>query len=78
MVKSIEIGEKRSGFVPGWWCQVKVDGVLFKVGMLAIPTDGTNPDTWGVVLNSSGRVIWNERVPAACGVKDLLLQAGLS
>lgn len=74
----IEIGDKTDAFVPGWWCGVKVDGVAYRVGILAIPTDGSTPDTWGVVLNAAGKVVWNDRVPAASGVKDLIRQAGLA
>lgn len=74
----IEIGVKTDAFVPGCWCAVKVDGVAYKVGILAIPTDGPTPDTWGVVLNAAGKVVWNDRVPAASGVKDLIRQATLA
>ena len=77
MKNVVEIGERREGFVPGWWCRAEVDGVAYDVGILAIPMDGPKADTWGVVRDAGGRVIWNARVPASLGARELLRLAGV-
>lgn len=73
----MKIGSREAGFVPGWWSDAEVDGTTYRVGILAIPTSLSRPDTWGVVRNAAGKVLWQERVPASVSARELLRLAGI-
>ena len=73
----VVVGPRRDGLVPGWWCDVDVEGRPFRVGILAIPTDTSRPDTWGIVMDGKGKILWQERVPAGVGARELLRRPDL-
>ena len=75
--KTIRIGERREGLVPGWWCEVWIVDVRYDVGILVIPETGSRPDTWAVVRDGSGRVIWQDRIAASLDARQILRLAGL-
>lgn len=73
----VVIGPKRSGFVPGWWCEARVDGLKYDVGVLVIPTENARNDVWCVVRDANGAVLWQQRVAASVDARELLRQAGI-
>ena len=73
----VTIGPRREGLVPGWWCSVTVGETSYDVGVLVIPGTGARPDTWGVVRVTGGAIVWQDRVLASIGPRDLLRLANL-
>lgn len=73
----VSLGQRQDGLVPGWWCDAEVEGRRYRVGVLAIPTETSRPDTWGIVRNEKGKIIWQERVPAGISPRELLRRADL-
>ncbi len=74
----LKIGSKREGLVPGWWCTAEVDGRQYDLGILVIPDTGPRPDTWAIVRDDAGKVIWQERSLASIGPEEILRMAGLT
>ena len=72
----VTIGAKSPGLVPGWWCDAEVDGKAYRVGVLVIDGIGVHPDVWGVVFEADMK-IWEDRVPAGIGAREILVLAGL-
>jgi len=64
----------------GWRCEARIRGVDYEVWLVVIRTDDSKPDTWGVVRQAgiSDRSLWEERVPASVGPRDILSLAGLT
>jgi hypothetical protein len=75
--QKVAIGERETGLVPGWWCNAQVDGVGYRVGILAIPGTGHRPDTWAVVRTSAGKVLWQERAPSSLSARQILKRAAI-
>jgi hypothetical protein len=73
-----KIGPKREGLVPGWWCTAEVAGRKYDLGVLVIPGTGARPDTWAVVRDESGKVIFQERAPASISAENILRLAGIT
>jgi len=72
----VKIGPKSAGLVPGWWCEVTIDGQTCSVGVLVIEGEGVRPDVWGVVRQGTTKV-WEDRVPPGIGPREILALAGL-
>lgn len=75
---NIEVGPKQAGLVAGWFCDAKVAGVLYQVGVIVVPTAHSETDTFGVVRTLAGKVVWQERVPANADPRTILKLAGFS
>lgn len=78
MTSGMKIGPRREGLVPGWWCTAEVAGDRYDLGILVIPGTGARPDTWAVVRDGTGKVIWQERALASIGPEEILRLAGLT
>jgi hypothetical protein len=73
----VTIGPREKGVVPGWFCDAQVGRTKYRVGVLAISTDTSRPDPWGVVSNAKGRVIWRDRVVGSISARELRRRAHL-